>query len=136
MTEFKMLGEIIHYCTKCKLNLNHRITLMGDKLPKKILCLTCNSERQYRVDKPKTGATRRVAGVKAAPKVDLESEWRAKLANKDKTPKPYPDPSPSYRDDDLIYHKAFGLGLVVNLIPPDKMRIYFDDGLKILKQSL
>ena len=77
MPEFKMLDEVIHYCTRCKLDLNHRMTRVTDGVPKRVLCLTCHTERMYR---PKAPAVRKAAaGRAAAARATIEAEWRAKL---------------------------------------------------------
>ncbi len=128
--EFKMLDEILHYCTRCKLDLNHRIVGLVGTTPKRVLCLTCQTERAYR---PKAPSVRRAAaGKAAAEKQALETSMREKLHAGTKTPKPY-SLEGTYKVDDIIQHHVFGLGLAKELIPPDKIQIFFDDGTKLLK---
>lgn len=135
MSSHKILGEVLHYCTKCKLNLNHMITLMKDGQPVRVLCLTCKTQRHYQA--PKT-QRRRMPGtlpVRTSPKarqLQSESEWRLKLSDKNKTPKAYQIDA-AYEQDQHVSHPVFGLGLVVDFIHPDKVHIFFDDGMKILK---
>lgn len=130
MAEFKMLDELIHYCTRCKLDLNHRVIRVDNGVPKRVLCLTCQSERVY---KPKGIAARKTAaGRAAATREALESKWREKLHAGNKTPKPY-SMEDTYKVDDILSHKSFGLGLSTELVPPDKMLIFFDEGMKLLK---
>ena len=45
-------GEIDAYCTKCKLDLVHRIIAMVGEAVKKVECKTCGSHHLYR--RPKT----------------------------------------------------------------------------------
>jgi hypothetical protein len=45
-------GEIDAYCTKCRLDLTHRIIAMVGDVVKKVECKTCNSHHLYR--RPKT----------------------------------------------------------------------------------
>lgn len=45
-------GEIDAYCTKCRLDLTHRIIAMVGEVVKKVECKTCNSHHLYR--RPKT----------------------------------------------------------------------------------
>ncbi len=56
-------GEIDSYCTKCKLDLTHRIIAMVGEQVKKVECKTCGSHHLYR--KPKT--LRDVEADKATP---------------------------------------------------------------------
>lgn len=136
MATFKMMDEVIHYCTKCKLDLNHRIIRVEAGVPKRVLCLTCQSDRLYR-DRSRPPASKGVARVKrasASKEGDQESEWKRKRAARDQVPKPY-GIDEVFALDRQIEHRSFGVGLVVALIHPDKMRVYFEDGVKILKRG-
>lgn len=135
MKTFKMMEEIVCYCTKCKLELNQRIVRVDAGRPKRVLCLTCNTEHSYRKSAPKKtsgGKTR----SKRAPslKSDQEAQWRARLGERNANPRAY-DINQSYLLDDYIEHKIFGVGLVVGLIYPDKVNVFFQDGLKTMKCS-
>ena len=130
MAEFNMLDEITHYCTRCKLDLKHRIVGMVEGVPKRMLCLTCQTERVYR---PKAPAARRAAaGKAAAERLALEEQWKAKIHSGSKTPKSY-SMDGIYKTDDIIQHQQFGLGLARELVPPDKIQIFFDDGTRLMK---
>jgi len=130
MPEFKMLDEMIHYCTRCKLDLNHRVIRVTEGVPQRMLCLTCHTERVYRPKAP--GIRKAAAGRAAAARATLEAEWRAKLHAEKKTPKPY-SMDGIYKIDDILEHKVFGLGLNTELVMPDKVQVFFDDGMKLLK---
>jgi hypothetical protein len=138
MPEHKMLSEVITYCSRCKLNLNHRIILMAGSEPARVLCLTCQSEHKFRDSQkasPTPSGLKRLVLSRSSlpPKTGtLESQWRLKLEAKDKTPKPYKIDA-SYALDDLVYHPNFGRGLVLEFIHPDKVQIFFDNGVKVLK---
>lgn len=137
MTEFKMLGEFVCRCTKCGMDLNHRITLMNGDQPRRVLCLTCQTEHAYRapdrerkVAKVRTLTTHEFARVRQNHE---ESVWQNKLSEKSKTPISYAV-NQTYGIDDLIYHPTFGLGLVIGFIDGDKVQIYFStEGVKLLK---
>ena len=49
-------GEIDAYCTKCKLDLGHRIIAMVGDAVKKVECKTCNSHHLYRRPKSERDA--------------------------------------------------------------------------------
>jgi len=69
----------------------------------------------------------------SAPKVDdNETEWRKKLDKSDKAPKAY-SMDKVYMVEDRVEHEIFGVGLVVSLVPPGKINVFFQDGLKMMK---
>jgi hypothetical protein len=132
MKETKMMDEVLSYCTKCKLELNHRVTLAVEGKPKKVLCLTCKGEHAYR----KSPAAKATEAKTRKPRVSAakteEAEWRAKLEKGSKTIKPY-GMDKSFDLEDHVQHQLFGIGLVVTLLPPGKVNIFFQDGLKTMK---
>lgn len=138
MSEHKMLSEVITHCSRCKLDLNHRIILMDGSEPARVLCLTCKSEHKFRSGKksaPTSSGSRRLAISRSSStpkKGTVEADWRLKLSDKDQTPKSYKI-SEAFALDDHVYHQSFGRGLVVGFIHPDKVQIFFDEGVKVLK---
>lgn len=129
MTTLQIADELVCYCTKCKLELNHRITRVEADRPKRVLCLTCSAEHAFRktpaVKKPRTPRPPSSQAVQ-------ESEWRAKLEKRTKTTKAYAMDK-TFLLNDHIEHQLFGVGLVVSLIHPDKIGVFFQDGLKTMK---
>jgi len=135
MPKYEMLGEFVHYCSKCKIELNHRIILMDGEKPGRVLCLTCNTERKYKEPSQSTlkRARKKATGKPTkAEQARQENEWRILLGETDVTPKKY-NINESFDMNDHVAHPKFGKGLVVGFNHPDKVRIFFDDGLKILK---
>jgi len=128
--QYKMLDELIHWCTRCKLDLNHRIIRVENGVPKRVLCGTCQTDRVYR---PKSLNVRKAAmGKAAATKAAQETLWREKLQGSKRAPKAY-SMDGDYKIDDVVNHQTFGLGLATEFIAPDKVQIFFDDGMKLLK---
>jgi hypothetical protein len=136
MTEYKLLGEFVTHCKRCAIDLNHRITLMNGDVPKRVLCLTCQWEHAYRAPSAakKTSSTRMLSTHEMARvrQGHEEESWKTKLGDKSKTPHPY-SASVEYGLDDHVYHPTFGLGLVVGFSEPEKVQIYFDGDVKLLK---
>ena len=133
MTPYKMMDEVVCYCSKCKLELNQRIVRVDAGRPKRVLCLTCNVEHGYRKSAPrKAGEGKARTPRGPSTKEVQEAEWRTKLDRKNKTPKTYNMDQP-YLLDDHIDHQLFGMGLVVSLVHPDKISVFFQDGLKLMK---
>lgn len=126
----KLLDELIHWCTRCKLDLNHRVIRVDNGVAKRVLCLTCQSDRVYR---PKSLSSRRTAHGKAvATLAAQEAQWREKIQSSKKTPKAY-SMEGLFKVEDLVSHDKFGIGLATEFVSDDKVRVFFDDGMKILK---
>ncbi len=133
MIEPKMMDEIIGYCIKCKLELNHRIVRVEGEKPKRVLCLTCKTQHAYRKSAPvKAGEGKARKSRASSAKIDQEAEWRVKLGQGSKNTKPY-GMDKIFSLNDHVEHQLFGIGLVVTLIPPGKVNIFFQDGLKAMK---
>lgn len=137
MTQYKMLGEFVCYCTKCKLELNHRIVLMDEDMPSRVLCLTCNSEHKYKKTPAKATKAKITKSATAAEKSKArqsleEEKWRKKLETEDIAPTTY-NINTAFHHEERLYHQKFGLGLVIGFDFPDKIHVFFDDGVKVLK---
>ena len=133
MTTYKMMDEVVCYCSKCKLELNQRIILVEEGRPIRVLCLTCNVEHSYRKSAPAKPGEKKVRGQRApSSRENQEAEWRAKLDRGNKVAKAY-TMDKTYLMDDHVDHQLFGVGLVVRLIHPDKIDVFFQDGLKTMK---
>lgn len=135
--ENKMLGEMVHYCSKCKLELNHRIILMdGDgDTPARMLCLTCNTERKYKVPSQATlKRSRKNAEVlkKKAQEDEKLNEWREQIKDESVSAKKY-KLDETFAINEHVDHSKFGRGLVVGFDHPDKIHVFFEEGIKILK---
>ena len=137
MAEYQMLGEFVCFCNKCKLDLNHRIILMDGDEPSKVMCLTCQGQHKYRkksaVAKKKPVAKSATVAQKSKARLSREeTAWRGLLEDPNVTPKSY-NLTETYKREDRIYHKKFGSGVVIDFDFPDKLHVYFDEGIKILK---
>jgi len=135
MTTYKMADELLYPCTKCKLKLNHRIILLDGGQPKRVLCLTCKTDRMFRVSATLESNRKKPVrrSLSKIPKKDPSEGWLKKLdSGKDIEPKNYSMEAP-YELNDRIQHPTFGLGLVVENIDDDKIKIFFREGTKILK---
>jgi hypothetical protein len=146
-------GEIDAYCTKCRLDLTHRIIAMVGDAVKKVECKTCNSHHLYR--RPKTerdaaaarmakraedrksggGAPSSGGGTKAeklthAQRVerDQTAAWEHAIAGQPSGAfKPYRI-SLTLGAGELIHHPKFGDGVVARVIDRGKVEVLFKDG--------
>ena len=135
-------SEVDSWCTKCKLDLNHRIIAMDGAKPKRVECLTCRGHHNYRVPKsqqkakPVRKTTRRSAAATKAALLREEQERRA-LWEEAIMGRTAPDFT-SYKISDifqlgeLVRHKKFGDGVVSELFEGGKMQVLFEAGPKTL----
>ena len=123
--------NVITMCTKCGMELNH-VVVAHDKvgIVENVKCHTCGSEHKYRPDKkkaPKKTSKKHIS----IQEVDLTKTFE-KLAEKFKDKKPLPySMSGSFKNDDVIDHKTFGMGIVISA-SSDKMEVAFSGGPRIL----
>lgn len=127
--EYRVGGEILSYCGKCKMPLAHVITSLTKKgTVDRCECKTCEALHKYRdPEKVAKKGTAKTATKKSSP----EEMWK-KAVSKAKGPaKPYMMTG-EYAADDLIDHSAFGQGFVEEAVEPNKIRVVFENGEKVL----
>ena len=135
MTEDKdrtpVAQNVITMCTKCEMELNHVVVAQNAAgIVERVKCHTCGSEHKYRPDR-KRAAKKTSRKRISIQEVDLTKSFE-KLAQKFKEKKPLPyRMSGSFKNDDVIDHKTFGMGIVISA-SSDKMEVAFSDGPRIL----
>lgn len=144
-------GEIDAYCTKCRLDLTHRIIAMVGDVVKKVECKTCNSHHLYRRPKTERDAAtarmekraedRKAAAASGGGGTKSEKLTHAQRAERDQTAawehaiagqpsnafKPYRI-TLSLGAGELIHHPKFGDGVVARVIDRGKVEVLFKDG--------
>ncbi len=133
MADSNVAQEVLAYCTKCRMDLNHIIVAMqGDRISK-VQCRTCNGFHMYRAPKGVTVAkpkkTRTTAAVE---KRTVESEWERLMKERASQPAKTYSPQTAFKQGDKINHATFGDGVVEKLIHPNKMEIVFRSEIKLL----
>ncbi len=135
ITTFSVGEEIDAWCTKCKLELGHTIVAMVDNLPKKVKCNTCSGTHVYRM-KPSARSTTAKSTTRKTKSRDKDFvKYMAILAGSD-----HPDAkkykiSENFQADDVISHSKFGTGVVTSIVSTNKIKVFFNDGLKMLIQN-
>ena len=129
-------SEIDAWCTSCRLTLNHRVVAMVGGNAKRVLCLTCNKQHNYRKAKPEgAGAPASKAGKKAAaaPKVTgTAREWQANVGERDSAEfLPYSIHT-TFETGQLVNHPKFGSGYVKETLASQKLCVLFKDGPRTL----
>jgi hypothetical protein len=145
-------SEIDAWCTNCKMDLGHRIVAMVGAAPKRVICLTCKSEHNYRApksakaapgvfvrnrepkkDKPPT------AGVRAAQKAKAEQDrydtWANKTLGRSVDSFVRYSIERKFETGELVLHSKFGEGYVAEVHEGGKVSVMFRDGPKTLAHA-
>ena len=138
-------SEIDAYCTKCRMDLGHRVIAMVGPTPKRVICQTCNSQHNYRAPrsdprpKTKTAATSRgTSAGRASPATsrgraeqERRSEWETRIAGKALTAFIRYSMERRFSAGELILHSKFGEGYVTD-VEGSKISVMFRDGARTL----
>jgi len=139
-------NEIDSYCTKCKMTLNHRIVaLVGDTV-KRVECLTCRGQHNYRPPPEKkpakkkraskaSGTTRTGKGrITLAEKARMAERelWESAIMGRAATDFTSYKMTLTLEGGQLIRHKKFGDGVVAEVVEDGKVQILFESGTKTL----
>ncbi len=119
--------DILSYCGKCKLALEHVIVSMKNETTVgKCECKTCSATHLYK--DPEAAAKK-----KTPKKVTLTNEelWKKALAKAEGTPKPY-TMTGKFKVGNIIDHPTFGKGIVETVIGNNKIQTLFEDKSKLL----
>ena len=149
-------SEVDAWCTKCRMDLLHRIIAMEGPKIARVECRTCGGHHNYRRPKsgplpaarkdqspPKTSATRssppsmspRKAAAHEAER-QRESTWEKAVLGKPVTSFRAYRASQTFNSGDLIRHGKFGDGYIVRIIDRQKVEVMFKDGPRTLAQAL
>jgi hypothetical protein len=127
----RVAQNVITMCTKCETELNHVVVAHDAAgIVERVKCHTCGSEHKYRPDKKRATKKSSKKSI-STQEVDLTKTFE-KLAEKFKEKKLLPySMSGSFKNDDVIDHKTFGMGIVISA-SSDKMEVAFSGGPRIL----
>ena len=135
--------DIEAWCTRCRMNLNHRIIAMVGSDVRRVHCLTCGSDHKYYPPKGagNSASKSRVVRVSATgsqktitPKKSARpGEWERFMTElpADSTPRPYRI-FEAYGAAEFLEHPVFGIGRVVDVLARDKIEVVFKEGRKVL----
>jgi hypothetical protein len=138
-------GEIDAWCTKCRMDLNHRIVAMVGDVVKRVECLTCGGQHNYRKpaserDQPKASTPRAASGSRAASRVpaterSAKLSWEKAIAGQPPGAFKAYSVTATFSPGDLVRHKLFGDGVIARIIDPKKVEILFEEGPKTMAQG-
>jgi hypothetical protein len=149
-------GEIDAYCTKCRMDLNHRIIAVVEDDAKgtdvkRVMCLTCNGEHNYRRplaererEKEKKAERKAIhAGTtgskrETTPKTErsARASWEKAIAGQPPTAFKTYTIRNGFEVGDLVKHTRFGDGVVARVVDPQKVEIIFEDGPRTMAQNV
>jgi hypothetical protein len=130
------------------MDLGHRIVAMVGGAPKRVICQTCNSEHNYRAPRserearvartqgssapraPRTAAQRVVERQKA--ETTRVNDWEKRVAGQAIDSFTRYSIDKSFAEGELLTHKKFGEGYVLEVLDPHKVTVMFRDGPKTL----
>jgi hypothetical protein len=140
-------GEIDSYCTRCRMDLGHRIVAMVGGAPKRVICQTCNSEHNYREPRTlktessvfirtKKTAAKPTAAQRVTQKARAEQEradnWATRALGKPVDSFTKYGMDRHFREGELVLHSKFGEGYVETVLDGGKVSVMFRDGAKTL----
>lgn len=150
-------SEVDSYCTRCKLDLTHRIIAMVGETIKRVECQTCHGQHAYHPPKS-GGSTSRTAegGIRrrgeeagrpaasrasapAKPPMSVRSSERSRWerAIMGRAPEEFAAYAMGivFGVGQLVRHAKFGDGVVVAVPDPGKVTILFETGPRTLVQG-
>jgi hypothetical protein len=143
----KVGSELDSWCTSCRLTLNHRVVALVAGAPKRVLCLTCNKQHNFRRPKAEGAGVASAAGTGAAASSTKKSakksaaapkspssarEWQTNVADRDSSDfVPYSIHT-TFETGQLVDHPKFGWGYVKETMAAQKLCILFKDGPRTL----
>lgn len=144
-------GEDVEaWCTRCRMNLNHRVIAVVGHNIQRVHCLTCGGDHKYyppkrtsapESDKPRVKSTSsgsasalpkdRKAADRAAGKA--LSEWTTFMERMPEgtIPRAYRI-AESYKTAEYIEHPEFGTGRVVDVLGAERIEVIFKTGRKVM----
>jgi hypothetical protein len=147
-------SEVDAWCTKCRMDLLHRIIAMEGPKIARVECRTCGGHHNYRQPKSapaaraerapaKTGSTSRSSPPMSQRKAaaheaerQRESTWEKAVLGKPVTSFRAYRSTQTFSSGDLIRHAKFGDGYIVRIIDRQKVEVMFKDGPRTLAQAL
>jgi len=126
------------------MNLVHSIVALVAGRPKRVECMTCASQHNYREPKEssrpqaRTSRARASKGTRsrvtaaAASEMQRRQQWQALVANQSSESfRPY-STTETFALGELVLHRKFGAGYVSEVLPEGKLNVMFESGAKTL----
>lgn len=131
----KVGGDILAYCSRCKIELAHVVVSMIDSRPAKVMCKTCRGQHNYKRITQTSGARPVRSGqTSRVPRsiVRASEYWEQRLASTKGAKVRVYKPANTFVVGDCIQHAKFGVGIVEEIKRNAKIVVLFRDGEKVL----
>jgi hypothetical protein len=143
-------GEIDAWCTKCRMDLGHRIVALVAGVPKRVICQTCGGEHAYHAPRtlpakagvlvrrngPASEKRPQPAGVRAAQRARVEQErydaWAQRTLGRTVDAFKRYSMDLALEQGELVLHPKFGEGYVDSVREDGKVSVMFRDGARTL----
>ncbi len=127
----RQVGETIDaFCAKCSDVGPHLVVSLKGTRAGRTECQTCNSVHAYRKNPP--GAKRSTAG--AAKNAALR-RYDTAMEGRDQSKAIKYTLSHKFKEDDVVNHKVFGIGVVSRTLSGGKIEVIFPEATKLLVHS-
>lgn len=136
--------DVEAWCTRCRMNLNHRVIAVVGREIQRVHCLTCGGDHRYyppkyaKEDKREQRSIRVGAEEKTRKFVEktaekASSEWKTIMSEMppEVLPRAYKI-TESYEAGEIIEHPSFGMGKVMDVLGSQRIQAIFEQGRKIL----
>jgi hypothetical protein len=131
--------EIDAYCTRCRMDLTHRIIAVVNNKPVKVECRTCYGTHNYRAPKSSPVPAEKTTGGASAPRAARPTPRRSAAPEEHISIAPPPGArihgyrmTEKFSKDQWVSHKVFGTGVVTQVLGDDKIEVHFDGNSKVL----
>lgn len=128
-------GEIESYCGSCKEERTHIIAAMDGDIVRRVTCSMCGGTHNFKRKAATTSSSGDSATTKRATGSRRTKEAQAFTIDPSRPQKAY-DMNHNYSTGDVINHPKFGLGLIENSLPPNKIEVRFQEGKKLLLHNM
>jgi len=129
--KFSAGENIVSYCTKCRLSLDHTIVVVDNEKVSKVKCVTCGSTHKYR--SAAAAAKHRSPRKKDQTAKTSEVLWEICIAEAKGKERTY-DMGGKYRIGDIVVHQVFGKGVVRKLYL-NKCDVLFKDKERLMASA-
>jgi len=135
-------GDIVEArCTRCRTVTNHTIVALVETRIARVECNTCGGIHNYHPPKAAPAKTERkapakkVRSAKTKPDADF-AIWQERCSSAEPAEAVPYAMDRAFREDELVAHPVFGIGLVTAVQPPNKVEVLFREGRKLLRCAL
>ena len=136
--KFEAGNEINSHCLKCKDITNHTIIALVDGEVAKVECNVCKGRHKYRPEKPVKAAaakkkpTARATAAATAKLAKLDAHFDELVAGRDEAVALAYSMTDTFKKNDLITHPMFGLGVITEIVMPNKIEVLFGQETKLM----